>query len=211
MPGQRNRMNKGTAVWKRAACEGNLVVLCSLYRMDQSLKSPHYEVPLYTNIGTLSFIYQVPRNQQSFELGSEPVCCAVISCSVMQLLCHPTLCNPIDCSPPDSFVHGGSPGTCTGVGCHALLQGIYPAQGSNQGCPHCRWIIYHLSHHESLWMLEWVACPFSRGSSWPRNWTGVSCIAGGFFTNWANREAWTVSQPDLYLKIIAQWAAKWRG
>ena len=36
---------------------------------------------------------------------------------------------------------------------------------------------------------EWVAYPFSSGSSWPRNWTGVSCIAGGFFTNWAIREA----------------------
>ena len=38
-------------------------------------------------------------------------------------------------------------------------------------------------------ILEWVACPFSRGSSWPRNRTGVSCIAGGFLTNWAIREA----------------------
>ena len=36
--------------------------------------------------------------------------------------------------------------------------------------------------------LEWVAYPFSRGSSWLRNPTGVSCIAGGFFTNWAIRE-----------------------
>ena len=45
----------------------------------------------------------------------------------------------------------------------------------------------------SLWnlqarILEWVAFPFSRGSSQPRNWTGVSCIAGWFFTNWAIRE-----------------------
>ena len=39
------------------------------------------------------------------------------------------------------------------------------------------------------WILEWVAYPFSRGSSWPRNWTGVSCIVGRFFTNWAIREA----------------------
>ena len=38
-------------------------------------------------------------------------------------------------------------------------------------------------------ILEWVAYPFSRWSFWPRNWTGVSCIAGGFFTNWAIREA----------------------
>ena len=41
-------------------------------------------------------------------------------------------------------------------------------------------------------ILEWVAYPFSSGSSQPRNWTGVSCITGGFFTNWAIREApWT--------------------
>ena len=38
-------------------------------------------------------------------------------------------------------------------------------------------------------MLEWVTYPFSRGSSRPRNWTGVSCIAGGFFTNWTIQEA----------------------
>ena len=42
-------------------------------------------------------------------------------------------------------------------------------------------------------ILEWVAFPFSRGSSWPRNWTRVSCITGGFFTNWTIREA-----PDIY-------------
>ena len=38
-------------------------------------------------------------------------------------------------------------------------------------------------------MLGWVAFPFSRGSSQPMDWTQVSCIAGGFFTNWAIREA----------------------
>ena len=36
-------------------------------------------------------------------------------------------------------------------------------------------------------ILEWVAIPFSRGSSWPRDWTCASCIAGGFFTIWACR------------------------
>ena len=36
---------------------------------------------------------------------------------------------------------------------------------------------------------EWIATPFSRGSSWPRDWTWVSCIAGGFFTVWAPRGA----------------------
>jgi len=38
-------------------------------------------------------------------------------------------------------------------------------------------------------MLEWFAIPFSRGSSWPRDWTQVSCIAGRLFTIWATREA----------------------
>ena len=37
--------------------------------------------------------------------------------------------------------------------------------------------------------LEWVPISFSRGSSWLRNWTWVSCIAGRSFTNWATREA----------------------
>ena len=38
-------------------------------------------------------------------------------------------------------------------------------------------------------ILEWVAFPFSRGSSQPRDWTQVSRIVGGFFTSWASREA----------------------
>ena len=39
-----------------------------------------------------------------------------------------------------------SPGKKTGGGCNALLQGIFPAQGSKPGLPHCRQILYHLSH-----------------------------------------------------------------
>ena len=69
----------------------------------------------------------------------------------------------------------------TGVGSLPLLQGIFPTQGSNPGLPHCRWILYQLSHKGSTRILGWIAYPFSRGSSQPRNWTGVSCIAGRFF------------------------------
>ena len=58
----------------------------------------------------------------------------------------------------------------TGVGSLSLLQGISLTQGSNRGLLHCRWILYQLSHQESPRILEWVACPFSRGSSQPRNW-----------------------------------------
>ena len=42
-----------------------------------------------------------------------------------------TLCSPVDCSLPGSSVHGDSPGKNTGVGCHALLQGIFQTQGSS--------------------------------------------------------------------------------
>ena len=51
----------------------------------------------------------------------------------------------MDCGPPGSSVHGASPGKNTGVGCHGLLQGMFPTQGSNPGLPHCRQILYHLS------------------------------------------------------------------
>ena len=82
-----------------------------------------------------------------------------------------------------------SPGQNTGVGSLSLLQGIFPSQESNPGLPRCGQILYQLSHKGSRRILEWVAYPFSRRSSWPRNRTGVSCVAGRFFTNWAIREA----------------------
>ena len=56
----------------------------------------------------------------------------------------------MDCSPPGSSVHGDSPGKNTGVGCHALLQGILPTQRSNPGLPCCRQILYRLSYQGNL-------------------------------------------------------------
>ena len=47
-------------------------------------------------------------------------------------------------------------------GSHSLLQRIFPIQGSNPGLPHCRWILYCLSHQENPRILEWVAYPFSK-------------------------------------------------
>ena len=81
-------------------------------------------------------------------------CCVAQSC--------PTLCNPMDCSPPGSSVHGDSPGKNTGVGYHALLQGIFPTQGLNPGLPYCRQILYHLSHQGSP---NVVKIQLSHGSS----------------------------------------------
>ena len=77
------------------------------------------------------------------------------------------------------------PGQNTGVGSLSLLQGIFPTRGSNPGLPHCRQILYEMSHQGSPRILEWVGYPFFSGSSWPRNRARVSCIADKFFTNWA--------------------------
>ena len=62
---------------------------------------------------------------------------------------YPTLWDPMDCSLSGSSVHGDSPGKNTGVGFHALLQGILTTQGPNLGLPHCRQSLYHLSHQRS--------------------------------------------------------------
>ena len=58
----------------------------------------------------------------------------------------PTLCDPMDTRllHPRDFL-----GKSTGVGCHFLLQRIFPTQGSNPGLPHCRQMLYHLSHQGS--------------------------------------------------------------
>ena len=57
--------------------------------------------------------------------GLEP---RIVLCLVTQSC--PTLCDPLDCSPPGSSVHGDPPGKNTGVGFHALFQGIFPTQVS---------------------------------------------------------------------------------
>ena len=107
-----------------------------------------------------------------------------------------------------------SPGQNTWVGGPSLLQGIFPTQGSKPGLLHCRWILYQLSHQGNPRILEWVAFPFSSRSSWPRNQTGVSCLAGRFFTNWAMREARpcypTIYLSSLFLNTCLSLCSAWR-
>ena len=55
----------------------------------------------------------------------------------------PTLCNLMVCP-------WNSPSKDTGVGCHSLLQGIFPTQVLNLSLLHCRWITYRLSYQGSL-------------------------------------------------------------
>ena len=98
-------------------------------------------------------------------------------CLVAQLC--PTLCDPMGILQARILEW---------VAC-ALLQGIFPTQGSNPGLLQWRQILYHLSHQGSSWILEWVVYPFFRAPSRPRNWTRISCIAGKFLTSWVTREA----------------------
>ena len=69
------------------------------------------------------------------------LCLAAQSC--------PTLCDPMDWSPPGYSIHVDCLGKNTGVGCHALLQGIFPTQGSNAGLPDCRQVLYCLHYQGS--------------------------------------------------------------
>ena len=62
-----------------------------------------------------------------------------------------------------------SPGQNIEVGSLSLLQRIFPTQGSKPGLPHCRRILYQLSHQGNPSILEWVAYPLTSISSWPRN------------------------------------------
>ena len=73
-----------------------------------------------------------------------------------------------------------SPEQNTGMGSLYFLQGIFPTQGLIPGLLHCRQILYQLSHKGTPRILEWVAYPFSCGSSQPRDRTGVSCTAADF-------------------------------
>ena len=50
-------------------------------------------------------------------------------------------------------------------------------------------------------ILEWVSIPFSRGSSWPRDWTWVSCIGSTFFTIWSTTQMVQLSGPLVQFQI----------
>ena len=93
---------------------------------------------------------------------------------VLTLCCAsscPTLRNPVGCFPPGSSAHGDSPGQNTGLGCHALPQGIFPTQGSNPDLRHCRQVLYRLSHQGS-----WCGSTKNAGAG------SLSLLHGNFLT-----------------------------
>ena len=91
---------------------------------------------------------------------------------------------------PGASVHGDSPGKNSGVGCHALLQGVFPTQGSNPGLPRCKWILYGLSYLGSLeagyiclfmWSLHTISLEML--ISWSSQSNQTSYIVAGFQKN----------------------------
>ena len=80
----------------------------------------------------------------------------------------PTLCDPTDCNLTRFLRPWDFPGKNTGVGCHFLLQEIFPTQGLNPGLLHCKQTPYHLSQlghkkprslRQKNWNLEQILGP----------------------------------------------------
>ena len=116
--------------------------------VDVSLMCSSWEVSSASSYSTISISKILTESflkMKRVTHGSLQTYCVL--CLVAQSC--PTLCDPMDSSPPGSSVLGDSPGKNTEVSCHALLQGIYPTQALNPGLPHCRQILYHLSHQGS--------------------------------------------------------------
>ena len=115
------------------------------------------EKSLYKIIESLRFsVSSVPYTSKYFvqtlkQLGSSLLCFVTQLCQI--------LCDLMDCSLPGSSVLGDSPGKNTGVGFHALLQGIFPTQGWNPDLPHGSRFFYCLRHQGSPRNLEWVGIP----------------------------------------------------
>ena len=129
--------------------------LLSIWKADNVIEKLHFFILFYSNEGKCicqhrvgSYCIGLPtltarwRIQSVQELG-------VLQHSVTRMKVawlYPTLCDPMDC-----IVHGiPQARILEGVGSHSLLQGIFPTQGSNPGLPHCRRILYQLSHKGSL-------------------------------------------------------------
>jgi len=132
--------------------------------------------------------------------------------------------------PHGPYSQWNSPGQNTGVGSLSLLQRIFPTKGSNPGLPHCRWILYQLSHKGSP--LHWTAlqrqqkkpntnpsslssvtqCPlYTRHWGWARPWrqallhSGELCAAGRGSELWGLSLLWFLTD----LSSSRRWLYNW--
>ena len=115
---------------------------CSQIGHGKQLLNESQEVHFKWSV-SISLFKRIKRKERLLHIRQD-LCVCLFFVLVAQWC--PTLYDPTDCSPPGSSVHGISPGKNTGVGCHSLLQGIFPTQGSNLDLPHCRQTFHCLSH-----------------------------------------------------------------
>ena len=94
---------------------------------------------------------------------------------------------PLNVAPQAPLSMGNSLGKNTGVGAIPFSRESSQPRDWTQ-VSHRKLILYQLNQKGSPRILEWVAYPFSSRSSWPRNRTGISWIADGFFTSWDTKE-----------------------
>ena len=99
-----------------------------------------------------------------------------------------TLWDPVDCSPPGFSVHGILQARILEWVSISIFRDL-PNPGIKPRSPTLQVDSLPAEPQGKPRILEWGAYPFSSRSSQPRDQTRVSCIAGGFFTNWAMREA----------------------
>ena len=105
----------------------------------------------------------------------------------------------------DYTVHGILQARILELGSLSLLQGIFPTQGSNPGLPHCRWILYQLSHQGSLTMREAdpTLCSYLSGPV-PHS------ADGGFFTPRLHQPApYIAPQVPPNMSLAQQKASCW--
>ena len=115
-----------------------------------------------------------------------------------------TLCDPMDCKTPSFPVHESLQAGILKWVVFPFSRGSSPTQGSNPGLPHCRQVLYQLSHKGkpkntgvgSLSLFQWIFLTQESNQ--------VSCFAGGFFTNWAMREALSLRTKILIVHGINQ-------
>ena len=124
--------------WTRVSCVGRQTLN---HWTTREVPPPfayfQHSSPRMTNMASMILISRGPEYKNNPLILS--YCVHVCACSLDQL--HRTLCEPMDYSPSGS--------TVTGVGCHFLLRGIFPTQGSNLHLLcllHSRWLLYPLSH-----------------------------------------------------------------
>ena len=104
------------------------------------------------------------NNQGLFDDGCSDLCEVILHCSFDLYFSNEiTQLSPTLCDPKDYTVHGFLQARI--LEWVAILQGIFPTQELNPGVPHCWQILYQLSRCGSPRILEWVAYPFSSGSS----------------------------------------------